>query len=249
MAKSKRGRSSTDSSLAVYRMRVRDRVLTATSGFGLLTPAVVALQHGVDGSAVLGFTVLGGTGLLVAGIGSLPARAVIGRGKNAVTLHMAAAIETVVEALPGRELEEIVSQLAIEGSSDDYEAAVLEHASQQYFFKREMVDLIEKVALENGAEVETEVATQHGTRWDALISGRNTSVAVEIKTKIDLKAVERLRPRVGESDADLLLVGLKISPKAEAMLTTFPRPVVVLHSQDRVALEERLQSVVKNLAS
>ncbi|MCX2714518.1 hypothetical protein [Mycolicibacterium sp. J2] len=231
-------------------MGVRDRILTGFAGGGLITPAVLALLHGIDGSAVLGFTVLGGIGLLIAAVGTLPARAVIGRGKNAITLHLATAIETVVEALPASELEPLASRLALEGSNDEPGSNFLvEEVNRQFFFERETMKIIKKVAHENGAVVKREVATgdDEDSRWDALVQRGSLSLAIDLTATIDVHTVRRIKNRYKGTDVNLLLIGSKISSKAEALLTTFPDGVAVLHSDDPAALESELRRIMENL--
>lgn len=248
MAKTKSAKPA-DKALGFYRLRVRDRILTGVVGGAMITPAVVALLHGYDGSAVLGFTAFGGVGLLLAAIGTLPARAVIGRGKNAITLELAVALDAVFEALPLQALGQVASQLALEGSNDeDGVSAVAMHVNQQFFLETEMTELIQKVAQQSGAVVEREVDDGDGSRWDLRVTHGHFSVVVEIKATIDVRTVRRLKNRIGDKDLTLLLVGSNISTKAEALLTTFPRPVVVLHSADRAALENELRTIFENMA-
>lgn len=231
-------RQATSVRVLTHKLSVWERFWCGLLGVSVLAPAETALYFGHDGSALLGFTVVGGIGLLLAAVGRLPVRARFKDYQIDMITSDGEVIDELAAQVPPQKLSQVLRE--IKGT----EGPVAQRLAAHALFETEMTELVREVAERHDAVVKLEVVGPGGRRWDLVIREKNgKQVFVEIKLRLDQKNVHLLLGRVNARPPDTTFVVIcqEISEQVKRLVDRSGHSIVILSPEPGEDLAETVR--------
>jgi catechol 2,3-dioxygenase-like lactoylglutathione lyase family enzyme len=198
-----------------HKLSKSERFWCGLLGVAVLAPAETALYFGHDGSALLGFTVIGGIGLLLAAVGRLPVRA---RFKD-YQIDLITSDGEVIDELAAQVPPQMLSQVLRETKGT--EGPVGQRLTAHVLFEAEMIALVRETAERHGAVAKVEYLDPDGVRWDLVLTRKDGKPAyVDVKLRVDEKAVRTLLGRMNAlpPGTTAVLICQEASPAAKRLV-------------------------------